>query len=424
MIILLMWSLVAVVARWLERTWWSPGAFLALVMWISAVGTTVFAPEYYMSLPANMYLAILTTITSFATVMGMAASPSRKQQVSIRLGRPTLLFWFGMTFSLLSFFLTLQTIGVGLGDLTSPLAIMRAAQIATYQRYTEGLSFPIYYNISNAFVLSYAMAVAMIAALGEGFRWRFVWPLAIYVASNMLITTRAPILFMLLLMIFTALYAIRLRDGKFPPMFAPRVIRLALIGVGFVAGVFFLFQVLRFGENSTRSAAEVWGHLRRWPWGSLPGFSLWYDGHGGDVAPRVPGSYTFMGLYDILGIEERQIGGFGDYLRLSSVEAANIYTAFRGLWHDFGSIGSAIFLVIAGGLGGFVRKPSSAYPSMALATYVGIMSFFAFSFVVSFVAFTANIVALVMLPLLVRVTCQRMTTSFSKPMRNANDVHA
>jgi oligosaccharide repeat unit polymerase len=404
MMILFVWTMTSIYARVTEKSWWSPGALLALSMWISAFGTIIIAPEYYMSIEANFYLAAMIILASYGSVIGgLFGREDNVQPFVTELERPKFLFNFGMFFSIFSFVITLRTIGVGVSDLVSPLAIMRAAQAATYQRYTTGLSFPLYYNMSNALFLAYSMVVAIYFVERRKLVLRYMIPILIFVATNMLITTRAPILFMILLMTFSAVYAYHLRTGvdRLPRMFTPQVIKYILVGSLSVACVFFLFQVLRFGENSTRSSAEVWSHLRRWPWGSLPGFSVWFDGATGGIWDRVPGSFTWMGVFDLLGIEDRVVGAFGDYLYLTSTEAANIYTLFRGLYLDFGFIGSGVFMFVVGLIGGLsvwlIRKVG---PYIAMSVYVGVMCLFAYAFVISFWAYTANIIALVCMPFL------------------------
>jgi oligosaccharide repeat unit polymerase len=301
-----------------------------------------------------------------------------------------------MIFALLSFIFTLSAIGARLGDLLSPNSIINLAQAATYRRYTEGLDFPIYYNISNAFFISYCMILAKLLAYRVGASTLHVIPIAIYISTNMLITTRAPILFALIISIFTFIYCYRERYGYFPHLLSRRSFKIVTLMAIAISGIFFFFQVLRFGEHSTRSAADVWEHLRKWPWGSLPGFSLWFDDPSSAQTDTVPGFYTFMGIYDLFGIATRQVGGYADYLALgeSSSEFANIYTAFRGLWHDFGAIGSAAFMFAFGYVAARAAMSNQEFLGLALPLYVSIMSFVAFSFVVSILAFTANLVGI------------------------------
>lgn len=405
--IIFIWSATALLCRLIERSWWSAGALLALIMWISALGTVTMAPEYYLSTSANVYLVILTLLTSFGAALGRVIDSQEKlSALELHLIRPRLLLCWGLFFSLLSLAITFKVIGVKPTDLISPINIMRAAQTATYKRYTTGLGFPSYYNISNALFLSYTMAATIHFVQRNKIVWPLMTPVIIYVTTNMLITTRAPILFMIILMVLTAVYVSFARQpkAKLPEVFKPKVLKYVILGITAIALMFFAFQVLRFGENSTRSSADVWAHLRRWPWGSLPGFSLWFDTTAGDIWERMPGSYTWMGIFDLLGLEDRVTGGFGDYLYLTQSEPANIYTMFRGLYLDFGFVGSGVFMFIIGLLGGISTRSGRRYfPLISISIFIGINGLVSFSFVVSLWAFTANIVALAFLPIMIQM---------------------
>ncbi|MAS05356.1 MAG: hypothetical protein CL534_11820 [Ahrensia sp.] len=410
MTILLCWAVVASFARSIEGTWWSPGSFLALALSTNAFGTIVFAPEYFMSLAANIYLQSLVIVTSFAAFIGRRFVSSRPVVAALvpkrafEVQRKQSLFFFGLVTSVASAFFTLRATGVGIGDLTSVSGLMQSAQEVTYRRYTEGLDFPIYYNVSNALLLSYAVTVAIHFAAVRRIEWRFTLPIAIYVVANMLVTTRAPILFLLIPMIFGALFTAKSisKDGKFASIGNTSTLKVALSATALVAAIFFLFQLLRFGEQSDRSASEVWTHLRKYPWGSLPAFSSWYDQWGRADSDAVSGYYTFMGIYDNLGIAARQALTYDEFVFLSRGEPANVYTVFRGLYHDFGMLGSGMFLALCGFLGAAAAWGNWATPYFRTALYVAIMTFMACAFVVSSFAYTSNIAAVLALPFMLR----------------------
>src|SRR5690606_7446595 len=124
----------------------------------------------------------------------------------------------------------LMVLGVGVSEIVSPNRLLGVVQNATHDRYVYGLNFPIYYNISNGLLLCYSMALA--AHLAQGFRitpMAFVPP-GIYVLSNLLITTRSPILMMIMLLVFAGAYADRCRRPglRFRPMFSRRYVLLFL----------------------------------------------------------------------------------------------------------------------------------------------------------------------------------------------------
>jgi oligosaccharide repeat unit polymerase len=53
------------------------------------------------------------------------------------------------------------------------------------------------------------------------------------------------------------------------------------------------------------------------------------------------GLYTFAGPLDIIGFNERQLGFYSEFVSLPN-GYSNIYTAFRGLIHDFTLTGSIL----------------------------------------------------------------------------------
>ena len=408
------WIAVAVIARILATNWWAPGSFLGLILCANYIGTTLMAPEYYLSVTANLYLQLMVLVVSVATAIGQhfAAEAPAVPATAFTIRRPIGFLCFGMVTVSVSAFFTMTATGIKLSQLTSPLEIMRAAQRVTYQRYTEGLEFSKFYNISNAMLYAYAIVTAVHFAATKRIDWKLTIPILGGIALNTITTTRAPILFMLLPMAFAAVYVLKATSplGEFISFRNGRFIKFAAAVGILVVGVFFLFQVLRFGEQSTRTTAEVWGHLRRYPWGSLPGFSLWYDGARANEASNVPGFYTFMGIYDNLGIATRQQLTYAEYNLLTRDEAANVYTVFRGLYHDFGIVGSALFMAAIGFLGGLVSKGRVGTIYMSLTIYVGIMTFVCFSIIVSFWAYTSNILALILVPLLLRYFTKQTQT--------------
>ncbi|MEH3067208.1 MAG: O-antigen ligase [Aeromicrobium erythreum] len=403
------WLVVATLARLIGRSWWAPGPLLALVMSVSAVGTRVFAPEYYMSLSANFALQMFVVAALVGGVVGENAVGGTRSRGDFALSNIRGLTYTGYFSALLGLFATLASLGVGPGVLFSPARLIGVAQAATYQRYTQGIELPIYVNLANAVTIAFGMLAAAHWVSVKKVSWAMVGPLIIYGATNMLITTRAPILMILLAMVFSAVFADRAVRGRqeFRGMFSGRVLIFIVLGGGLIAMVFFYFQTLRFGAGSTRSSGEVWAHLRRYPWGSLPGFSLWFDGLIPPAAPQPPGFYTLMGLYDNLGIARRVTGSYSEYYQLTGDEPGNIYTAFRGLLHDFGWIGALSFTFSAAFAGGMASSGRALPPAVSLSVYVGVSAFFAFSFVISYVSFTANIAALLLAPVLFRIFTAR-----------------
>ncbi len=414
MIIIATWVLVLSVVRLLTKTWWAPASVLALVLAAALAGTWIFAPEYHLSMGALLFLQVAVIVAAAGHLLGSASRQREVATVSFEIVRVRAFLSVGFVSAAIALWSTLSVLGIGPGDLLPPARLFSVAQTATYERYTRGFDFPIYYNLANAVLLCYGMVLAAHLAQGHKIRVAAFVPLGLYVLEHLLITGRSPILMLLMVTLFAGIFADRLRRENldFRPMFSPHSVIFLIGAAVFVAAVFYYFQVLRFGASGERSAGEVWRHLRRWPWGSISGFSLWYDGVVMPAPPRPPGFYTFMGVFDNLGIAPRVAGAFQEFANLAPGETTNVYTAFRGLIEDFGLIGSLGFVAVVAFLGGVSVVPGALSARVALALYVGTASFFAFSFVVSFVAYTSNVAALLLFPFLSRFVSEmkRMVT--------------
>ncbi|GAA1758146.1 hypothetical protein GCM10009795_000640 [Nocardioides hankookensis] len=128
---------------------------------------------------------------------------------------------------------------------------------------------------------------------------------------------------------------------------------------------------------------------------------------GGTTPEHHVGYYTFMGIYDNLGIEPRTVGGYSDYVYLTVNEPGNIYTAFRGMVLDFGRLGTGVVMLCIGFIGSIASRHQVFSARWALVVYVGVSSFVVWTFVISFWAFTANLLGLAAFPIVQRVFCDR-----------------
>lgn len=407
MIIAIGWILVAAFCRMIERTWWGPGGVLSMVMTVSAVGTVFFAPEYYNSPSANLFLQFLAVATSVGGALGSRVGFRRPDPSALVITRARGYFLlFGLISSFIAFYATLKAAGFGLADVAEIDSFATNVQAATLERYNEGLNFPIEYNIGNAFTLAYAAVMTTHFVGTRRIHVSLLLPLVIYCASNLLITSRSPILMLMIVIVLSAVYAEMLnsKNRSMPQLLTKRHVVAGVVVVLVTILVFYYFQTLRFGPESTRSSSEVWAHLRRWPWGSLPGFSLWYDGVAFRSEADMPaGFYTFMGIFDNLGVADRIAGGYTQYIYLTGTEPGNIYTAFRGLVSDFGVFGSLSFMLVIGFLGGLALSSRVFSSRVGLAMYVSVVGFCAYSFVFSFWAYTSNLVAMIVLPFIYRM---------------------
>jgi len=91
--------------------------------------------------------------------------------------------------------------------------------------------------------------------------------------------------------------------------------------------------------------------------GSLYAFGDWFRNYTTGVAgsPYADPENPMLGFWTFLGIGERvrpdypvPDGYFAEYFRIPGVLTTNIYTMFRGLIYDFGSVGGLLFMLALG----------------------------------------------------------------------------
>ena len=308
-----------------------------------------------------------------------------------------------------SLFATLHAVGVGFSVFVSPSQLASVVQAATHERYTSGLSFPTYYNVANAMILAYSIVVATQLTLRRRLDVALLPPLGIFIAANLIITTRAPLVFMVLMMVFASLYTRKAltREGLAPKMSVARILRVTVLACVFVVCVFYGFELLRYGVGNTRSSSQVWLGIRKWPLGGVPAFSEWYDAGRPKFVANPPGYYTFMGIYDLTGIAPRQVGTFADYTYLTSTESTNVYTIFRGMIADYGRVGTIFVMILIGFVGNAASRQRLFSYRAGLAIFVAVYTYLAFSPFSSYWAYTSNIIAVLLVAPLMKVVCTK-----------------
>jgi oligosaccharide repeat unit polymerase len=313
---------------------------------------------------------------------------------------------FGIFVSLIFLYAVASSHGVGLGVLSDPSALLRVAQDSTRERYLESVQVPLYGSLASAGVLAYTTVLVMHATVGGKVRLLNVAPLAIFVLSNLIVTTRSSLVYLILVSLLAYAFAYSCANRRYPPMFNFKTVLLILGALVSLSGIFLAFQMVRFGASHSRSVWEVLGYLRRWPWGSIPSFSLWWNGDAPIEVGHLPGYYTFMGIYDNLGIDSRTQGGFSGFVYLTADEPGNVYTAFRGLVEDFGLVGGGVFLAMLGFVAGQAYRGTTLSPSVRMMVFFLTYMWLVTSFIVSYWAFAGNIFAAFLVPLLVNLFCQ------------------
>lgn len=177
------------------------------------------------------------------------------------------------------------------------------------------------------------------------------------------------------------------KNGHAPKVNFRKFIKL-IIPYIFVLGILYFSMLLRIGEISMRTIGIVNDKFIVYAFGHIPAFDYWYAYYR-PTGDYTFGQYTFMSIFNSLGIATREQGVYELIIGTSS----NVFTAFRGLIHDFGIYGSMIVLLLYGLTSGIAYKNVTLRKNSSVSsTYLASVYFFIFySFIISPWTYTSYI---------------------------------
>lgn len=359
--------LSAIYSRKLVGSWMHPAALLMLLWSFVFVTTSIFAPDYYFSVPAGFLLYVL--ILNFA-LGGFVGTYSAKRDfrrneavtgLAFKIKGLSAVLFLGVLLGFSAVAYVLASQGVAAASFTDVDTLAETAHDFSVARYEDDYRIPAVARLLLS--LNYvAISFSGIAAgAGQSLVWKesglrrrllLVLPLVPQVVLAIVMTTRAQVLFeMIVWMSFYLTAAIYSKDRLIHKLFKfKKIFILSSVGA-FVLFLFVALQFLRGGITDLDRIWEILEHIRKWPFGSIAGFSVWFDSEkaGSDLSF---GFYTFTGIFDLLGIKQRETGLYLDYVDLGGGAYGNVYSIFRGFIEDFGGVGACIFLFFVGFVGG------------------------------------------------------------------------
>lgn len=137
------------------------------------------------------------------------------------------------------------------------------------------------------------------------------------------------------------------KNRKAPSIKKGKIVKISLVLIS-VFGLLYFSMLLRIGDLSSRTRAIVNEKFMSYAFGQMPVFDSWFSNYRMELDYTI-GQNTFLAIYKVLGFAERQQGVYGTINGFNS----NIFTGFRGMIEDFGTIGGLIFFMILGGISGY-----------------------------------------------------------------------
>jgi len=242
-------------------------------------------------------------------------------------------------------------------------------------------------NFVNQFFLIFSYAAPVIG----GFCYRLVgrWNKTLCIIT--LIPGTSSMLWLASYLVCSFSYGLPIR------MKAKAILKFLLIIVGFFL-ILFLSMVLRTGEISEKTILEISEKFVSYSLGHMHCVDMWYTSY--TPTDLAWGGKTFMGISNLLGIEERVQGLYPEYLNIGKngfYGISNIYTCFRPLVEDFGEVGAIIVMFGLGAAANMSFKALRAHNAIFFnqMTLVAIYGYVMWSFAASFYMYTSYLATFV-----------------------------
>lgn len=411
-------------SRKVLKSTYHPAVILCQLWFFVLLLTAAFAPDYYFS-PMAYMLIIAMQISAvlgatFYYFIGARASINTPRRFSADFSHFRVIVYGSLFFGLVAIYTTLKAQGFGLSSMLSISGILQVSHAMSLARYEDQFQIPLLARISQ-------MAIFFSSAVG-GFNYslnraryrtfEYFLPIIPSLLIALILTTRAAVLFNLVFWVCANLSGSLLGGGRVNLVLITKRTAMALVfGILFITLMFVSLQFMRGGVTDFGRLKEILLHLRQWPFGSIAGFGIWADTFQFDWS-ATGGYYTFVGLFDQLGIQARKLGLYDQYVNLGSQSWGNIYTAYRGLIQDYTLAGALTFMALLGFVGSTSFANCIRGNAVAASSLIAVYAFFFWTPIVSFYGYTAHIGAFILFGIYLKF-CHRKAQIFYRVSRGA-----
>lgn len=184
-----------------------------------------------------------------------------------------------------------------------------------------------------------------------------------------------------------------------PLRIKPKQIIVSILGVISFFGILFFSMVFRTGEISEKTIIDISQKFMTYALGHFHCFDVWFTTY--DTNSYSFGTKTFMGISNVLGLEERIQGIYQEYHQVGHhgyYGISNIFTIFRPLIEDFGEAGTCLYMFLFGVISKFSLKCLESKKLIFLSQTIlaAVYAYLLWSFAASFYAYTSYIAMFVM----------------------------
>ena len=340
-----------IILKRLNSSWLSPPVFFSSLWSFFILVPLIFAPQY----PVDSFGLWIITLFVYAVGIGsFIGNNIIKNQIifnNIKLNEKT----FKPLFLIVEGMIILSSIGLillfyfGLSRFSlsnSLIDLLLLPNQFSMDRYTDVVVMPISIRLLMYFLFPASLTAGVVFRFVEK-RWHKVvllLPIFLSIGYAFILTTRSTIILSLVLW-FSGFFAAKIlkQDAKTNFFKIQSLLLTLFFGVCFI-GIFILTAWLREAGGEFIFSAMV-ENTRAYFFGYLSSFTQWAQNYNYNKLSM--GLITFAGPADLMGLTDRG-PGFYNEISILGQSHTNIFTALRGIIHDYSILGGFIFFLLFG----------------------------------------------------------------------------
>lgn len=242
-----------------------------------------------------------------------------------------------------SAFLSLRENGFGIGDILSIRGIINVSSTSAVLRYTENRSTSTLHQLLSILIYAGPLCGGFTFNFSKKFKYRILSIATMIPIVMEMVFTSGKSGFIASIFLWLAGWCISYElVNKRSPIVKTKSMILLGLGVGCLLLILFLVMLLRTGEFSGEMIGIIYQKFWVYAFGHMIEFDAWFS------MPRSLdyglGSNTYMTFFRLLGLVSRK-GGIYDVI---IPEYGNVFTAFRGVIEDFGTVGGLLYCMLRG----------------------------------------------------------------------------
>ena len=339
------------VLKRLNSSWLAPPVFFSSLWSFFILVPFIFAPQY----PINSYGLWIITLFVYGLGIGSFIGNnfcnnqiiSNARILIKKTFKPLFFIVEGMIFLSLTGLILLFYFGLSRFNLSNSLIdLLLLPNQFSMDRYTEVVVMPTSIRLLMYFLFPASLTAGVVFRFVKK-RWKkgvLFLPILLSIGYAFILTTRSTIILSLVLW-FSGFFASRIlkQDEKVNFFKIQSLLLTLFFGATFI-GIFVLTAWLREAGGEFIFSAMV-ENIRAYFFGYLSSFTQWAQNYNNDNLSM--GLITFAGPADLMGLTDRGLGFYNE-ISILGESHTNIFTALRGIIHDYSIFGGFIFFLLLG----------------------------------------------------------------------------